>query len=604
MSFLHGIENKNASAATQSGQEVATAVIGLIGIAPKGNGGVATKIITTPEVKAVASLAVGLKVLGTTYYVRVNSWDGNTDILATYAQGSGDTTTAILMANLADAITNGTSGYTAIFANNVLNITAKAGMGVGANVCYVAIQTVTPTFQYDFFSIYFSGGVSEVSSITYPVNPQALILCSNEMDDAQFGSPLPGFNIPKTLGIIRSIAGNCKVLVINVFNPNSNTTQVTDEVQTVLNGKLKLAYAPIGDVTIKNNSGSSATITKDIDYSLDEYGNFIVLSTTTADGTIFKFSYKKLNAASVSASQIVGSNDSDTEMRTGCKLFDLSFNTFGFRPKIFIAPGYSGLSGVVAEFARLANLCRGDYFIDAPYGTTVSGAIAGRGISGAINFNTQDARATLCYLYVKSYDTATDSDLDYPLSAFLAAVAVVNDRDNGFWSSWSNKAIGNATGVEKAITWSLNDANCQANLLNAAGITTVVSNFGTGYLIWGNRNASYPTSTDPKNFTNIRRIDDTICDQMEQDNLSQLDKGITQSFIDNMVFSGNVLMNELVSKGAILPGSNVKYLSADNSNSELAAGHIVFTRTYMGTTPAERITFKNVIDISLFANLK
>ncbi len=50
-----------------------------------------------------------------------------------------------------------------------------------------------------------------------------LTACYSPADDAHFGKALPGFNIPKTLGLIRSIAGNTPVLVVNVFNPTTHT---------------------------------------------------------------------------------------------------------------------------------------------------------------------------------------------------------------------------------------------------------------------------------------------------------------------------------------------------------------------------------------------
>src|ERR1043165_4696731 len=101
-----------------------------------------------------------------------------------------------------------------------------------------------------------------------PVNQ--LTLCYKDSDDAQFGKTLPGFNIPKTLQIIRAIAGNCPVLIVNTFDSKANVAAVSNESQTVTGGKIKLAFAPIGDVVIKLSDGSTdAPIVKDTDYTLD-----------------------------------------------------------------------------------------------------------------------------------------------------------------------------------------------------------------------------------------------------------------------------------------------------------------------------------------------
>lgn len=53
----------------------------------------------------------------------------------------------------------------------------------------------------------------------------------------------------------------------------------------------------------------------------------------------------------------------------------------------------------------------------------------------------------------------------------------------------SNQEIAGITGVERTISAMINDPNCEANLLNEAGITTVFNSFGTGLRLWGNRYA-------------------------------------------------------------------------------------------------------------------
>lgn len=431
---------------------------------------------------------------------------------------------------------------------------------------------------------------------------QKLVRSVNPTDDAQFGKPVPGFNIPKTLQIIRQIAGSTPVLVVNVFDVNTHTTDVVDEVVTVANGKFSLAFAPIGAITVKNNDNSPATIVAGTDYSIDEYGKGVVLSGTIANGTSYKFTYKKLNAGAVTSSHIIGTTNG-SGVRTGLQLFDEAYNQFGYNPKVLLSPGYIAVAAVAAEMRAKALKYRAIYLQDAPYGTTVSGALNGRGVGGTINFNTNSSRAFLLYPFIKSFDEATGTDLDYSFSAYMAGVIALTDRTKGFWKSPSNEPIPNATGVEKLVTFNPNDENSEANQLNAAGITTVVTRFGTGFVTWGNRSAAFPTSTNPLSFITLQRIDDVIAETMEQSVVEDLDKPITRAFIDYLVDKGQALMNDLIQKGAILPGSKIVYNPEDNTAENLAAGKVVLERVYMGVTPAETITFKNVIDISLYNQL-
>ena len=431
-----------------------------------------------------------------------------------------------------------------------------------------------------------------------------LTLCMNDQDDAQFGNPLPGFDIPKTLAIVREIAGNTPVVVVNVFDPTSHTSQVTDEAKTIASGKLKLGFAPIGAVTVKDNAGAASTLVLGTDYSIDAYGNFQVLSSAAAaaDATTLKFSYKKLNAAAITGSVIVGAIDGTTELRTGMKLLDECYSTFGFNPKIIVSPGYTSLSSVAAALESAATKFKGIYYIDAPFGITPSAAIAGRGVGGTINFNTASRRAELLYPYAKSYDVATEGDLAYPLSAFKAALRIKVDIEEGYWVSDSNHAIGAITGIERVIEFNPNDSGCVANQLNGAGISTLVQNYGTGFKSWGNRSAAFPTDSDKRNFICVQRVNDMVIESMAISAANEdLDKPITQAFIDYLLFKGNSFISKLIQDGALYPGSKLSYVTADNTPEELAAGHIVFERGWDSPAPAERITFKDILDINIGA---
>jgi len=442
--------------------------------------------------------------------------------------------------------------------------------------------------------------------ILYGIAPegpaQELTLCLSDRDDAQFGAPKPGFNIPKVLEIIRKEAGGCPVLVVNTFDIATNGTAVTAEPHTVADGKVTLTYIPIGAVTVLTNAGEPSGLVLDEDYTLDEYGVFTAL---TADFTgALKFTYTKLNAASVNAAQIIGEIDGDTEERTGMKLAATAYNLFGYNPKIIIAPGYATLSGVQTEMKAQAALFRATALFDAPAATTVAGAIAARGISGTIGFNTSDKRVVLLYPMIKTYDTATDADAAYWYSAFMAGVMVKTDQDYGYWWSPSNKEMKAATGVERNITANLSDADTEANTLNEVGIVTVYNSFGTGIRTWGNNNAAYPSNTSVCNFINIQRTDDVVSESIELGSLKYIDRPIDQAFIDLVREEGNSLISSLVQRGAFLPGSKLTYNPADNSPAELASGHVVFERNYMVPSPAGRITYKSVLDIQLYRALK
>lgn len=426
------------------------------------------------------------------------------------------------------------------------------------------------------------------------------ILVSSDTDAAQFGAMLPGFTIPQAMDAIQS-KGSGVIIVVNVYDPATNDLQVTDELlAAVANRKTKTLAAPLSGFTLKNNAGDT-TYVLNTDYTVDAFGNISILASAIAEGAILKASYKKLDPSTVTNAQIVGAVDGVTGARTGLKCFDLSFSLFGFRPKIMIAPGFSSVNAIATELMVSAGKLKAVTLLDAPNNTTLAVALAGRGPAGTINFNTSNKRAILLYPMVKALDGQGVEGADYFSSHYAGLMANV-DNTEGYWVSPSNHEITGITGVEKVLTASLTDENAETNQLNAVGIVTIFNAFGTGRRAWGNRNASFPSSTAPDNFIPVRRTADVIEESIELAQMQFIDQPINLATIDAVRESVNSFLRTLVGRGAIIDGECF-YDPNDNPTTELAAGHVTYTYTFMPPPPMERITFKAVIDINLLKAL-
>lgn len=426
------------------------------------------------------------------------------------------------------------------------------------------------------------------------------ILVQNAQDAAQFGSELPGFTIPQALAaIFKQGAGT--VIVVNVLDESTNLVAVTAESKTVANGKAKLSFAPVKDLVVTNSAGTT-TYVAGTDYSVDDFGNLTVLNfTSIAEGATIKASYKKLDTTTVTNAQIIGSISS-SDVYTGMKCWNLAFNLFGFNPKLLIAPGYSSINAIAVDMIAQADKFRAHALLDAPAGTTVAQAIAGRGPSGSINFYTSSKRAILCYPMLKAYDAATDANQDRPYSSFFAGVIAATDNSDGYWVSPSNKEIKGIVGVERTISWAINDPQTNANLLNEKGIVTLAAGYGTGIRTWGNRSAAFPTSTSPSNFIAVQRTADVLHESLELAMLQFIDQPINNALIDSIKESVNAFMRTLIGRGALVDGT-CTYDPAKNPPTEVAAGHLTFDLNFMPPTPAERITFESFIDINLLKSL-
>lgn len=430
-----------------------------------------------------------------------------------------------------------------------------------------------------------------------------LIAVNGKSDAAQFGDLVPGFSIPQALdAILKQGAGS--ILVVNVFDPTTHTAQVTDEAKTVTNGKLKLAFPPIGTVTVKNNDGTAATIVLNTDYTFDSFGNFVAISSAVSNSTTYKFSYKKLDASTITASVIIGTYNTGTGARTGIQCLDLAKNQFGYNAKILITPGYSNLATVAAELISKATNYRAIALIDAPYGNTVAASISDRGLSGTNGFNTSSKRAYLLYPYLKRFDASLNANVDEPYSQWMAGVISATDLSAGFWFSPSNKEIVGIVGAERNISAGASDINSDANQLNAAGVTSIFNSFGTGIRTWGNRSAAYPSITTPDNFISVQRTADVVHESLENASLQFIDKPINQALIDLIRESGNAFIRTLIQRGALITGSKILFDKAKNPDVEIAAGHLTFDIVMMPPVPGERITFNSFIDITLLKSLQ
>jgi uncharacterized protein len=433
---------------------------------------------------------------------------------------------------------------------------------------------------------------------TGPVNQPTLVL--NDGDAAQFGAALPGFNIPQALQAIFA-QGAGTVIVVNTLT-SANLATVTAENVTLVDGKGKLAHAPIADLVITDDEVVPVTLDPETDYNVDAFGNITIPAGSVVGPTdTIKATYKRLDASTVNAAQINGTVDGSTEARSGIKAFDLSFNNFGFNPRIFIAPNYSQIAAVASELITYGEKYRGFALIDAVSGWTRAQALADRGPSGTI-FNTSSYAAGLLYPRLKAYDAATDADVVVPFSAYFAGVWTRTINNEGYWVSPSNKEIRGITGVERDITSSYTDPSTDVQLLNEAGIISYINAFGAGRRTYGNRSAAWPSNSDPEQFLSVRMTAGVLYDSLEQAMVQFIDRPINNALIDAITETVNGFIRTLAGRGALVDGE-CTYDPAKNPPTQVANGQLVFDLTFMPPVPGERITFEAFIDINLLSNL-
>lgn len=382
-----------------------------------------------------------------------------------------------------------------------------------------------------------------------------------------------------------------------------------------------ITFAGPPSTVLVKNSNSSTTYVEGTDYKIDYVNGLLYLlgGSAITNAQSLKVTAAYCDPSKVSASDIVGAVSGNTY--TGLQALLTTFNRLGFTAQILIAPSFYDLVTATALLS-MANQLKAYTFVDAPPQTSVATAVANRGAGGS-PFNLASDRLGLCFPWQNKVATAISptgvvisaqgivgytkvtGNVDTPYSQWVAGALSASDVDpaRGFWYSPSNYQIEGILGPDISMYMSAFDPAADTNTLNAAGIITVFNGFATGFRVWGNRSSSFPASTSVTTFTCIRRTLDVVERSIQVASLPCLDQPITNGLINSILTSVNRFINSLIQKGALLSGSSINYVPADNPPDQLALGKLTFEVNVMPPPPAENIIYNFAVDLALLANL-
>lgn len=426
-----------------------------------------------------------------------------------------------------------------------------------------------------------------------------LLLLTSDLDvAAKLGPDIAGFTGPcAAMSILDEGPG--LILAVNVLDPTTHKSTATDEAVTLgTDGTASLAHKALISATVKNQA-KSQTYVEGTDYTLDKALAKITRKTTgaIAAGATLSVTSEYADPSKVTAADIVGTITGGG-IRSGLQLIEETFGLDLF-PSVILAPGFSELSTVATEMVVKAERYGALALLDAPVGTTVQAALD----RTTGTFATASPCALLCHPRVKIDDPNTGGLRLVPYSQVLAGVIARTDNAKGVWESPSNWPLRTVKGLEFAVTFTADDPLCEANLLNGKGITTVRSGYGQGYCTWGGRNASFPTSTHPRSFTNVDRFEKATGRALVRFGLQWNDRNLDTPRMDAICEAGNAYLSGAIAKGAAVEGSKVLWDTSSNPATEIALGHGTFRLHWAITTPLERITFESDYDINLYDNL-
>lgn len=456
-------------------------------------------------------------------------------------------------------------------------------------------------------------GIAPVNLATSPkVNvPQILYSWAEVKEYFGYVDDIENYTLCEAFKVFFELYGMAPIVAINVLDPAVHKVAVSNKsINIDKTNKNIVMESGVKKETLAVKNGAT-TLNLNVDYtaSFDSNGyliiNFVKGGNVLAnDGTwnaeALIFNYEKIDPSLVDADDIIGGYDSETNKYEGLELINQCYSVFRKVPTMLLAPKFGEDSAVAAvletKASKINTVFSAVAIVDIPETIVKYTEVPNKkNLNNLVSEN-----LIVCWPKVKL------GDYVYRLSTQLAGLMVSTDYENNNVpkESPSNKNLkidGMVTGT-KADFVAVNLDLDQANYLNENGIVTAI-NFANGWTAWGNRTACYPLNTDAKDaFISAKRLMKHYGNLFILNNWVNVDKAITQRFIDGIVDSTNEMYNGEVASENLISGK-VQFIKDENSEGDLLSGIVTFHHYLTPSLPAEQIISISEIDVKGYDKL-
>lgn len=287
-------------------------------------------------------------------------------------------------------------------------------------------------------------------------------------------------------------------------------------------------------------------------------------------------------------SNIIGTTDENGKY-TGLKALLTAKAVTGVKPRILGVPGLD-TQEVATALVSMAQKLRAFAYVSAWGCKTISDVIAYRE-----NFSARELM--IIWPEFLGWDTTASATTTSYATAIALGLRAKIDNDTGWHKTLSNVGVNEVTGISASVFWDLQEKGTDADLLNEAGVTTLIR--ADGFRFWGNRNCS----DDPLfQFENYTRTAQVIADTMAEGHMWANDKPITATLIRDIIDGINAKFRELKSGGYIIDAT-CWFDEEANSKETLKAGKLFIDYDYTPVPPLEHLTLRQRITDKYLANL-
>ncbi|HGM4722212.1 TPA: phage tail sheath protein [Serratia marcescens] len=292
--------------------------------------------------------------------------------------------------------------------------------------------------------------------------------------------------------------------------------------------------------------------------------------------------------AAETTSNIIGGADENGRY-TGMKALLTAQAVTGVKPRILGVPGLDSVE-VATALAGICQQLRAFGYISAYGCKSISEAIAYRD-----NFSQRELM--LIWPDFLAWDTTGNVSTTAHATARALGLRAKIDTETGWHKTLSNVGVNGVTGISASVFWDLQAPGTDADLLNEAGVTTLVRK--DGFRFWGNRSCS----DDPLFvFENYTRTAQVLADTMAEAHMWAVDKPVTATLIRDIVEGIKAKFRELKSNGYIIE-ADCWYDESANDKETLKAGKLYIDYDYTPVPPLEDLTLRQRITDKYLVNL-
>ncbi len=287
-------------------------------------------------------------------------------------------------------------------------------------------------------------------------------------------------------------------------------------------------------------------------------------------------------------SNIIGTTDENGKY-TGLKALLTAKAVTGVKPRILGVPGLDPQE-VATALASVAQKLRAFAYVSAWGCKTISDVIAYRE-----NFSARELM--IIWPDFLGWDTTANATTTSYATAIALGLRAKIDNDTGWHKTLSNVGVNGVTGISASVFWDLQEKGTDADLLNEAGVTTLIR--ADGFRFWGNRNCSDDPLFQFENYTRTAQI---IADTMAEGHMWANDKPVTATLIRDIIDGINAKFRELKTGGYIIDAT-CWFDEEANSKETLKAGKLYIDYDYTPVPPLENLTLRQRITDKYLANL-